>query len=434
MKFMKRGVSVLMGMGLAMLLSVLFWGSGGGLSAQVATEDPILVGAGDIATNGTADTATSNLILDILNTSPGPVTVFTAGDNAYPDGTASDFNNKYHPTWGQFKERTKPTPGNHDYHTSGASGYFGYFGAAAGDPSKGYYSYNLGEWHVVALNSMCEQVGGCGATSPMVTWLEQDLAANSTTCTVAYFHHPLFSSGQHGNEIAMKPTWDALYAAGADVVISGHDHNYERFAPQRPDGTLDTNLGIREFVVGTGGAGLRSFGFIQPNSEVRNSNTHGVLKLTLHPSSYDWQFVPVAGQNFTDSGSGNCHGDGAQPPPTTDTTPPTVTGTVPTANATGVAPTTNVTATFSEEMDANTINGKTFKVFKKGSTTKLAATVSYVAATDTATLDPRDSLQSGVTYKAVVTTKAKDLAGNSLDQDPTKDGSQPTKWFFTVSQ
>jgi hypothetical protein len=426
MKVMKRGVSVLVGIGLAIILSVLFWGSGGGLSAQTA--DPVLVGAGDIATNGTADTATANLVLNTLGT------VFTAGDNAYPDGTASDFTNKYHPTWGQFKDRTKPTPGNHDYHTKGASGYFGYFGAAADDPSKGYYSYNLGAWHVVALNSMCEQVGGCGATSPMVTWLEQDLADNPTTCTVAYFHHPLFSSGQHGNQPHMRPTWDALYAAGADVVINGHDHNYERFAPQRPDGTLDTNLGIREFVVGTGGAGLRSFSFIQPNSEVRNSNTHGVLKLTLHSSSYDWQFVPVAGQNFTDSGSENCHGGSGTQPPTNDTTAPTVTGTVPTANATGVAPTVDVTATFSEEMDASTINGKTFKLFKKGSTTKLAATVSYDAATDTATLDPRDSLQSGVTYKAVVTTGAKDLAGNSLDQNPTKDGSQQHKWFFTVSQ
>jgi acid phosphatase type 7 len=153
----------------------------------------------------------------------------------------------------------------------------------------------LGEWHVVALNSMCEYVGGCDATSPMVTWLEQDLAANPTTCTVAYFHHPLFSSGQHGNELKMRPTWDALYAAGADVVVSGHDHDYERFAPQTPSGVADPELGIREFVVGTGGAGLRSFGSIRPNSEVRNSNTHGVLRLTLHPSSYDWQFVPVAG-------------------------------------------------------------------------------------------------------------------------------------------
>jgi hypothetical protein len=334
MKSMKlRVICVLVGMGLPMLLSVGFLGSGVSVSAQTAT-DPVMVGAGDIATPiSTADTATAELIKNMPD-----ATVFTAGDNAYPDGTASDFNNNYHPTWGQFKERTQPVPGNHEYHTPGASGYFGYFGAAAYDPSKGYYSYNLGEWHVVALNSECEHVGGCGATSPMVRWLEQDLAAYPATCTLAYFHHPLFSSGFHGNQSEMRPTWDVLYAAGADVVVSSHDHDYERFAPQRPDGTLDTSQGIREFVVGTGGADLRAFGFIQPNSEVRNSDTHGVLKLTLHPSSYDWQFVPVAGKTFTDSGTGNCHGGSGTQPPTNDTTAPTVTGTVPTANATGVAP------------------------------------------------------------------------------------------------
>jgi hypothetical protein len=433
MTFMKRGILVLMGIGLALLLSVLSWGSGGGLSAQVATTDPVLVGAGDIGhPTSTGDTATAELI----KTMPD-ATVFTAGDNAYPDGTATQFNNNYHPTWGQFKDRTKPTPGNHEYHTSGASGYFGYFGAAAGDPSQGYYSYNVGDWHVVALNSLCEYVGGCDATSPMVRWLEQDLAANPRTCTLAYFHHPLFSSGLQGNELKMKPTWDVLYAAGADVVVSSHDHNYERFAPQRPDGTLDTNLGIREFVVGTGGATLRGFGIIQPNSEQRNSGTYGVLKLTLHPGSYDWQFVPVAGQTFTDSGSGNCHGAGAPPPPPPPTTdrpgPPSVTSTDPGANATGVAPTTNVTAFFSEEMLASSINGNTFKLTKKGSTTKIGAVVQYFpddpATTDTvearATLDPNNSLRSGVTYKAVVTTGAKDTVGNPL--------AQQYRWFFTVS-
>jgi hypothetical protein len=431
MKFIKCGVSVLMGIGLAMLLSVLSWGPGGSVSAQVAT-DPVLVGAGDIASDNNSDSATAQLVLSI------PGTVFTAGDNAYPSGTASDYTKYYGPTWGQFKDRTLPTPGNHDYDTTGASGYFGYFGSAAGDPSKGYYSYDLGdpgeEWHVVALNSMCEKVGGCGATSPMVKWLEEDLAANSDKeCTLAYFHHPLFSSGQHGNDPKMRPTWDALYAAGADVVISGHDHDYERFAPQRPDGTLDNELGIREFVVGTGGATLRSFGFSQPNSEVRNSNTHGVLKLQLHPSSYDWEFVPADG-NFSDSGSENCHGNGTQPPPTTDRPgPPSVTTTDPGTDAKRVATTTDVTAFFSEEMMASTITDKTFKLTKKGSTTKIGAVVTYhsddPATTDVveakATLDPNSSLQSGVTYKAVVTTGAKDSVGNPLTQN--------YKWFFTVS-
>ena len=152
-------------------------------------------------------------------------------------------------------------------------------------------------------------MGGCGDTSPMVSWLKEDLAANSNTCTLAYFNHALFSSGRHGNATHVKPIWDALYAANADVVINGRDHSYERFAPQDPNGVADPERGIREFVVGTGGAGLFSFdlGILKANSEVRNDHTYGVLKLTLHPTSYDWQFVPVAGKTFTDSGSTSCH-------------------------------------------------------------------------------------------------------------------------------
>ena len=198
--------------------------------------------------------------------------------------------------------------GNHEYVTAGASGYFDYFGSAAGDPTKGYYSYNRGAWHIVVLNSMCENVGGCEDTSPMVTWLKNDLAANSANkCTLAYWHHPLFSSGEHGNNINMKPSWEVLYAANADLVINGHDHDYERFAPQRPNGTVDSARGIREFVVGTGGYSLRPFDAIKPNSQVRSANTHGVLKVTLHASSYGWKFVPVAGKTFTDSGRTSYH-------------------------------------------------------------------------------------------------------------------------------
>jgi acid phosphatase type 7 len=264
---------------------------------------PVLVGAGDIANcSTTTDEATAKLLDGISGT------VFTLGDNVYNSGTLTEFNNCYGPTWGRHKARTKPSVGNHEYETAGASGYFNYFGAAASDPKKGYYSYNLGDWHIVALNSMCEQVGGCGATSPMVSWLKQDLATNQRKCTIAYFHHPLFSSGSaHGNDPKMKPSWDALYAANAEVVLSGHDHNYERFAPQSPSGTLDTARGIREFVVGTGGTHLRPMGTIKPNSQVRNTTTHGVLKLTLQPTSYEWNFVPVAGKTFTDSGSTACH-------------------------------------------------------------------------------------------------------------------------------
>ena len=223
----------------------------------------------------------------------------------------------------------------------------------------------------------------------------------------------------------MKPSWEALYAAGADVVLNGHVHNYERFAPQTPSGVEDPARGIREFVVGTGGKSLNPFESTLANSQVLSASTYGVLKLTLHPSSYDWQFVPVAGQTFTDIGSESCDPGGTTPP---DTEPPTVIDTVPSgAEATGVAPTTNVTATFSEDMDPSSINDKSFKLFKKGSTTKIAATVSYPDPNSlpyTAKLDPKDSLRSGRTYKAVVTTGAKDLADNPLEQQ--------YRWFFTV--
>src|SRR5918994_373705 len=225
-------------MGLAMLLSVEFVGSEQSVSAQVAiAADPVFVGAGDIAScNSGGDEATANL-LDAI-----PGTVYTTGDNAYVPGTATEFEECYTPSWGRptIKDRTYPTVGNHEYKTEGASGYFDYFGTRAGDPTKGYYSYNLGEWHMVALNSMCEKVGGCSATSPMVTWLKEDLAANPRTCTLAYFHHPLFSSGSsHGGNPKMKPSWEVLYAADADVVLNGHVHNYERFAPQTPSGEAD---------------------------------------------------------------------------------------------------------------------------------------------------------------------------------------------------
>lgn len=270
-------------------------------SGSAAGGDPVLVGAGDIATTGKKDGKTARLLDNI------PGTVFTLGDNAYPSGSATEFARYYHPTWGRHKARTRPSVGNHEYITSKARGYFGYFKNAAGDPGKGYYSYNLGKWHIISLNSMCEKVGGCGDASPMVRWLEKDLAANPKQCTAAYWHHPLFSSGKHGNDTKMRPAYQVLYDNGADVVFTGHDHTYERFAPQDPRGVADDARGIRGFVVGTGGASLYEFQDIQPNSEVRNNKAHGVLKLTLHPSGYDWEFVPVAGKTFTDSGSQSCH-------------------------------------------------------------------------------------------------------------------------------
>ena len=263
----------------------------------------VLIGAGDIAVCGsTGDDATSNILVATSGT------VFTLGDNAYPDGSATNYANCYNGSWGRVKTRTRPTPGNHEYHTAGASGYFGYFGSAAGDPSKGYYSYDLGAWHIVVLNSnsACTTIS-CSATSAQVQWLKADLAASTKSCTLAYWHHPRFNSGaEHGNLTEVGPFWDALYAARAEIVLNGHEHVYERFAPQTPNAVADPN-GIRQFTVGTGGAALYSFSStIRPNSERRNNTSMGVLKLTLKSGGYDWQFIPATG-SFTDSGSGTCH-------------------------------------------------------------------------------------------------------------------------------
>ena len=268
--------------------------------------DPVLVGAGDIADcTVTQDEATATLLDGIAGT------VFTAGDNAYPNGTTADFANCYGPTWGRHKARTMPVIGNHEYGTAGAAPYFAYFGSAAGDPAKGYYSFDIGTWHAVVLNSNCTLVS-CSAGSAQDAWLRSDLAAHPTACTIAIWHHPRFSSGVHGVDATVQPFWDALYAAGVDVIVNGHEHDYERFAPQTPAGTADPDFGIREFIAGTGGKALRAFVTTLSNSEVKDAGTWGVLKLTLHASSYDYTFVPIAGQTFTDAGSASCHG---APPP-----------------------------------------------------------------------------------------------------------------------
>jgi hypothetical protein len=268
----------------------------------------VLVGAGDIADCGrTQDESTAKLLDGISGT------VFAAGDNAYPNGTAADFNNCYDPTWGRHKARTKPVIGNHEYDNSTtAAGYFGYFGSAAGNVGQGYYSYDLGSWHIVVLNTNCGNpgvTGGCNATSAQNKWLQSDLAAHPTSCTAAIFHHPRFSSTQSSIATTGAAMWTTLYNAGVDLVIAGHRHGYERFAPQNVAGTADPSFGIREIVVGTGGEALVGFGSnVMANSEVRNGTTYGVLKLTLHSTSYDFQFIPIAGQSFTDTGTGSCHG------------------------------------------------------------------------------------------------------------------------------
>jgi len=263
----------------------------------------VLVGAGDIA--DCRDLSGAEATAKLLDKIPG--TVMAVGDLAYPDGTAANFE-CYDKTWGRLKDRTRPAPGNHEFHSADATFYFQYFGQAAGDPGKGYYSYELGTWHIVVLNSECVAAGGCDAASAQGKWLREDLAAHPVACKLAYFHKPLFSSGgTHGNDLAMKPVWDALYAANADVVVNGHDHDYERFAPQNPDGIADASRGIREFVVGTGGKNLRPFTLAHANSEVRYLEAFGVLKLTLSPGRYQWEFIPQAGKSFQDSGAGTCH-------------------------------------------------------------------------------------------------------------------------------
>lgn len=283
--------------GMKMILLILVLGSPYVFLILVEAEDAILVGAGDIAQCPLSGAEETALLLDTI-----PGTVFTAGDNTYPKGAAEEFAHCYEPTWGRHKVRTRPSPGNHDYYTIGARPYYAYFGELAGEPGRGYFSYDLQGWHMLSLNSnlIAEE------EDAQERWLRTDLAAHPSRCSVAYWHHPLFSSGVQSNNPRLRPVWRILAEFGVDVVINGHDHDYERFAPQSPDGVADSAHGIREFVVGTGGARLGPLGIPQPNSEVRDNTTWGLLKLTLHPTSYDWEFIPVAGGTFHDAGSAVC--------------------------------------------------------------------------------------------------------------------------------
>jgi hypothetical protein len=270
-------------------------GGAGGGSAPV-----VLYAAGDIGDCASVGDTGTGLLLD---GSSDPIALL--GDIAYPNASLGDFSNCFDPPWGRHKARIRPSPGNHEYGTAGALGYFMYFGAAAGELGKGYYSYDVGDWHVVVINSNCSNVS-CSAGSAQEQWLRQDLAANPRACTLAYWHHPRWSSGAHGNNTSMTAIWQALYDNGADLVLNGHDHNYERWAPLDRNGNASAN-GMVEIVVGTGGTGLRSFSGSKPaNSVVRNATAHGVLKLTLREGAYDWEFKAVAGQSFTDSGTAAC--------------------------------------------------------------------------------------------------------------------------------
>lgn len=265
-------------------------------------ETAVLVGAGNIALCGTDnDEATAQLLDGISGT------VFTAGDNAYPNGTASDYANCYDPTWGRHKSRTYAALGNHEYDSSStAEAAFDYFGARAGPRGQGYHSFDVGNWHVIVLNANPTFVA-TAAGSPQEQWLRNDLSANQRRCTLAIWHHPRFYQGTFGRNASVKPFWDALHAADADVVVNGHFHLYERYAPQTPDGEVDPQRGLRQFIVGTGGRGRDALVEPHPNVEVRDNTGFGVLQLILRADDYSWDFVPAQGSTFADSGSASCH-------------------------------------------------------------------------------------------------------------------------------
>jgi acid phosphatase type 7 len=377
--------------------------------ADTAT-DPVIAAAGDIACDpagtsfngglGTRNSCRQKYTSDLL-VGANLAGVLSLGDNQYECAGRSAFLQSFDLSWGRVKSLIHPATGNHEYYSSGgtdcdatggAGGYFSYFGAAAGDPSKGYYSYDIGAWHLIALNSNCSQVGGCGAGSSQETWLRSDLAVHTNDCTLAYWHHARFSSGSRGSDPRTAALWTALYEAGADLVLTAHDHHYERFAPQDPKGNLDLSQGIPEFVVGTGGKNRSGLVALQPNSEVQNTATFGVVKLTLHPTGYDFQFAPEAGKVFTDTGSGACHGAPAGSPDTTAPTAPT--------NLSAVArSSTQIDLAWSAATDNVGVTG--YELYRDGALLQTLGVVT--SAVDT-------TVTAGKTYS--YTVRARDAAGN----------------------
>jgi hypothetical protein len=404
------------------------------MAGPASAAAPVIATAGDIAcdpgsssfnggngsTSSCRDKYTSNLILG----DPNIAAVLPLGDNQYYCGGFSAFQASYALSWGRLKSITHPSVGNHEYLTSGgtgcdttntgAAGYFKYFGAAAGDPKKGYYSYDVGSWHLIALNSQCSTAGGCGSTTAQGQWLRADLAAHSNQCLLAYWHIPLFSSGGRANSNS-RSFWDALYAAKADVILSAHDHIYERFAPQTPAGALDRANGIREFIAGTGGANHTSLATLAANSEILNTNTFGVLKLTLYPDQYSWQFVPEPGRSFTDAGSQSCHKGAATTP---DTSPPSA----PTNLTARAVSGTQVDLSWGASTDDRSVSG--YKIFRGGSQIGTAPSPGY---SDT-------SAQPNTTYQYYVV--AYDAANNSSGASNTVSVATPapaTVLTFTPS-
>lgn len=311
------------GAAIALALLIAFLNIIHSRSATAATPgEPVIAAAGDIAcdeTAGASQTAGDKDDYSADGCQQGSTAkllraktyaaILPLGDEQYPDGTLAEFESSYAKTWGLAASPVDPVPGNHEYHTPMGAGYYGYYHAAAGDPAKGYYSWDTAGWHFVAINANCSAIGGCNAGSPEEQWLKADLASHPAACTLAYWHQPRFSSAHHHSDAMYQPFWVDLFAAGADVVLNGHDHDYERFGPQTPIGAPDGAKGIREFVVGTGGKSHYQFTAVEPNSEVRNNTTFGLIELTLHPHGYNWQFVPAPGTgSFTDTGTGTCHG------------------------------------------------------------------------------------------------------------------------------
>lgn len=291
-------------------LLIVDYGDGASAAGGVTelSGDPfVLAGAGDIADCGVDGDSTTAQLLDQVIAEHEETIVFTTGDNAYSGGSAEDYAQCYAPTWGRHLEKTRPAPGNHEYDTADAAAYFRYFGEAAGSPGEGYYSYEAGDWQVLALNSNCDQIGGCEAGSSQEQWLRQELEGSDARCTLAYWHHPLFSSGDHGGTADVRPLFEALYDDGAELVLNGHNHNFERFAPQNPAGTHDPVAGIRQFVAGTGGTGTTNFEAIEANSEARFTDGLGILKLSLYSDGYEWEFLAESGAAFNDVGIEACH-------------------------------------------------------------------------------------------------------------------------------
>jgi hypothetical protein len=261
----------------------------------------VLMAAGSIATCTNQNDEATAAVLDGISG-----WVVALGDNAYPDGSLATYQTCYEPTWGRHRSRTWAALGNHEYDLGNADGAFDYYGARAGPRGLGYYSFELGSWHIIVLNSNWTYVS-TEKGSPQEQWLRSDLAANRTNCTLVVWHHPRFYQGSWNKNASVKPFWDALYEVGADVVVNAHFHIYERYAPQTPDGVMDPGRGIRQFIAGTGGGGHDALVQAAPNVEVRDNTSYGVLKLSLETESYIWEFVPADGSAFRDSGSARCH-------------------------------------------------------------------------------------------------------------------------------